>query len=155
MCVWAQGAAFSQTRLKVADVVLISRFKCHFPTQALQLDVAALNVTAFAFARAERGSYGIVLVNMGSAARSVVIGGPWAASPSATTYTLTAAAGNADAPHSATAFAYNGVTGAAKGGPFPAAGLDSMPPKQGAFTGTVELASASVTGIIISSTGAL
>lgn len=119
---------------------------------ALTLDVQALNVTAFAFAHEQPGSYGIVLVNMGAAARSVSLEGPWgaAAALSAATYSLTAAPGSgADDPFSATAFAYNGVAGAAKGGPFPAAGLDSMPPKHGTFTGTVDLAPASVTGIVL------
>ena len=46
---------------------------------------------------------------------------------------------------SATTYAWNGVAGAAKGGPFP---FDNAPPKSGTFDGTVSLEAASVTGIV-------
>ena len=50
-------------------------------------------------------------------------------------------------PHSATKFAWNGVSGSGStGGPFPFA---DIPPETGEFDGSVALEAASVVGIIL------
>lgn len=120
---------------------------------ALQMDSKALNVSAFAFERSELGTYGLVLVNMDAAEKSLKLSGPWGTLSKSVTYTLTAASSAAGSTaaelYASKIFAYNGVAGATTGGPFPSAGIDSMPPKNGAFTGSVTLAPVSVTGIII------
>ena len=121
---------------------------------AIDYDESALNTTAFGFAHAQEGSYGIVLINMGSVSRTVQVAGPWqshaiasATALTASTYTLTAAPSSGDNPFEADKFAWNGVASDNAGGPFPSAGLDSMPPTRSAWKGSVQLPPASVTGV--------
>ena len=123
---------------------------------AIDYDAGTLNTTAFGFAHAEAGSYGVVLINMGSVSRTVEVSGPWqsraamsATALTASTYTLTAAPGSGDDPFAADKFAWNGVASSSAGGPFPSAGLDSMPPARSAWQGSVQLPPASITGIRI------
>jgi len=113
------------------------------------MDTQSLNVTSYAFSRPEANEYGIVLINMGAAPKTISLSGPWGESNlSAYIYTLTGSTGD---PYTATRFAYNGKSGAAKGGPYP---FNDIAPLKEAFTGSVTLGASSVTGLVIAPSAA-
>lgn len=97
----------------------------------------------------QAGFYGLVLVNTRPETVNVSLSGPWGQSSdlAATIYKLGAKPGSDDANrYAATSFAYNGVSGPSKGGPFP---LSDIPPQRTLFTGSVTLDAVSVTGLVI------
>ena len=106
------------------------------------------DISAYAFSLAEEGYYGMILVNAAAQSQTVSLEGPWGnrTDLAATTYTLTASSKSSANLYAAASFAYNGVSGPAKGGPFP---LDRISPKRTKFTGSVTLDAVSVTGFVI------
>lgn len=115
---------------------------------------ARLGVYVYAYALPEDGFYGIVCVNTNAKATEVSLEGPWGMSGNlaATIYTLTAASSSSQELFTATSFAYNGVNGPAKGGPFPLG--QATLPKRSSFNGNMTLAAASVTGFVITPSSA-
>ncbi len=107
----------------------------------------SMNVSAFAFARAAGGEYGVVLVNTAAEAQTVSLAGPWGTDKlSATRFTFGASSDSVETFFAAK-YAYNGVDGTTAPGPIP---FGSIKPATTMFAGSVVLPAASVVGLIIS-----
>merc|ERR1712224_271296 len=117
------------------------------------IDSQHLNITAYAFARPDNNGYGVVLINMGTEAKTISLSGPWDKDNglTATTFTLAAGTNSGANKYAATSFAYNGVSSTGKGGPLP---LSKISPKKVSFTGSVKLDAVSVVGLIIAPSSA-